>query len=80
MAAPDTTDHPRQVRVIKLAIGLILIEAILVFIGYWTPVYRALIRPVYLVVAVVFAIAIVHGARGRNGGDRRHQERRRDRR
>jgi len=76
MAAPDTTDRARLFRVLKLAIGLIVIEAGLVFLGYWTPVYRALIRPVYLVVAIVFAVAILHRARGRNGGDRRHTERR----
>lgn len=76
MSAPDTTERPRQIRVLKLAIGLILIEAGLVLIGYISPAMRALLRPVYFVVALVFAIAIIHGARGRNGDDRRQEERR----
>ena len=76
MSAPDTTDRPRQLRVLKLAIGLIVIEAGLVFVGYLTPAVRALLRPVYFVVALSFAIAIIHGARGRNGDDRRHEQRR----
>jgi hypothetical protein len=75
MVAPDTTDRPRQLRVLKLAIGLVIVEALLLVLAYLAPAMRVLLRPVYVVVAIIFAVAILH-ARGRNGEDRRHGERR----
>jgi len=78
MAAPDTTDRPRQLRILRLALGLIVIEAGLVIVGHVAPAMRALIRPVYLIVVLVFAVAMLQAARGRNGDDRRHGERRHD--
>ena len=76
MAAPDVSDRARQLRVLRLAIGLIVIEAGLAIVTYMAPAMRGLVRPVYFIVALVFAGAIVHGARGRHGDDRRHGERR----
>jgi len=59
MSAPDTTDRPRQLRILKLAVGLIVIEAGLVLVGYMAPAMRVLLRPVYFLVALVFSVVAV---------------------
>jgi len=70
-------DHPRQRRLVGLALTAIAIEIALLVIAWFGPAFRVLLRPVYVVVATIFVWMIWRSARRRSEGDRRHGDRRR---
>lgn len=63
-------------RVIGLSITGIVIEGACVGLVWLSPALGVFMRPVYVVVGVIFAVMIWHAWRGRSGGDRRQEERR----
>ena len=70
-------DRARLTRVMSLAVICLLVEASLVAIARLQPSMAGLFRPVYWIVAMVFALAIGRGAlRRRAHGDRRETDRR----
>jgi hypothetical protein len=63
-------------RVLKFAVTAIVIEAALLFWVKLSPAFGTFMRPVYVMVGVAFGVAIWRAARKRDGGDRRHGDRR----
>jgi heme A synthase len=76
MPAAVTTNQRRIRRVVGLVITGLVIEIGLVIVVQLAPALRVIMHPVYLVVAVLFALAIWHASRRRE--DRRHGDRRHD--
>ena len=74
-SSDDQPERPRLRRELRLLLGGLVIEAALVWIVQLSPAMRALMRPVYLIVAVAFGVAIWHAWR-RRAHDRRHGDRR----
>jgi hypothetical protein len=75
--APNILEgHPRQRRVVGLALTAVLIEIGLLLIAYFGPAFRVLLRPVYVIVATIFVWMIWRSARRRSEGDRRQEDRR----
>jgi len=68
--------HPRQRRLVGLALTAVAIEIGLLVIAWFGPAFRVLLRPVYVLVATIFVWMIWRSARRRSEGDRRHGERR----
>ena len=77
MALSILEGHPRQRRLVGLALTAIAIEIALLVIAWFGPAFRVLLRPVYVVVATIFVWMIWRSARRRSEGDRRHGDRRR---
>ena len=75
MMSPHASwDQPRTRRVVGLvAVGL-AVEAALLGVVKLAPAMGTIMHPVYVVVAVLFALAIWHSGRRRT--ERRHGERR----
>jgi len=69
--------HPRRRRVVGLALTAVVIEVGLLAIAHFGPAFRVLLRPVYVIVATIFAWMIWRSARRRSDGDRRRGDRRR---
>ena len=69
--------HPRQRRVVGLALTAVVIEIGLLTIAWFGPAFRVLLRPVYVLVATIFVWMIWRSARRRSDGDRRQGDRRR---
>jgi hypothetical protein len=69
-------DHPRQRRLVGLALTAVVIEIGLLTIAWFGPAFRVLLRPVYVLVATIFVWMIWRSAQRRSEGDRRHRERR----
>jgi len=76
MIDPATSPSRRRLRrIVSLLLGGLVIEAALVGVVRLSPALRVIMRPVYLIVAVVFMLAIWHVSRRRENrrhGDRRH--------
>jgi hypothetical protein len=68
--------HPRQRRLVGLALTAVVIEIGLLAVAYFGPAFRVLLRPVYVIVATIFVWMIWRSARRRSEGDRRQAERR----
>ena len=68
--------HPRQRRLVGLALTAVVIEIGLLTIAWFGPAFRVLLRPVYVLVATIFVWMIWRSARRRSDGDRRQEERR----
>ena len=77
MALSILEGHPRQRRLVGLALTAVAIEIGLVVVAWFGPAFRVLLRPVYVVVATIFVWMIWRSARRRSHGDRRHGDRRR---
>jgi hypothetical protein len=61
----------------RLAVICLLVEASLVAFARWQPSMAGLFRPVYWIVALVFALAVGrHALKRRAHGDRRETDRR----
>jgi hypothetical protein len=69
--------HPRQRRLVGLAVTAVVIELGLLVIAWFGPAFRVLLRPVYALVATIFVWMIWRSARRRSEGDRRQNDRRR---
>jgi hypothetical protein len=69
--------HPRQRRLVGLALTAVVIEIGLLAVAYFGPAFRVLLRPVYVIVATIFVWMIWRSARRRSEGDPRQAERRR---
>jgi len=70
-------DRARLTRAVSLAVTCLAVEASLVAFARSQPSMAGLFRPVYWIVALVFALAIGrHGLRRRSHGDRREADRR----
>lgn len=63
-------------RALHLVIVLLVLEGAAYAISRMAPAMAALMRPIYLLLIVLFAIPIWHASRHRTGHDRRHRERR----
>ncbi len=72
-------EHARWRRTIAWIVGFALVELGLGFVAYLSPALRVLMRPVYLLVAIGFLLAIRTATRRRHA-DRRHDDRRRNNR
>ena len=55
---------------------VVVIEAALVLIAYLGPAMRLLLRPVYVIVALIGVLSVWHAAWRRSRDDRRHADRR----
>lgn len=66
--------QPRTRRIVALVAGGLVVEAALLGVVKLAPAMAVIMQPVYLVVAILFALAIWHG--GRRRADRRHGDRR----
>jgi hypothetical protein len=72
---PDASPvQPRAKRVVGLVIAGLVVEAGLLFVVKLGPALAVIMHPVYVVVAVLFGLAIWHSSRRRT--DRRHDDRR----
>lgn len=80
MTAPgDSPDRPRIRRVVGLVVAGLVVEAALVWVVRLAPALDVIMRPVYVFVAALFALAIWHASHRhgqRRHGDRRHATRR----
>ena len=76
--AEPTPDSHRTLRVVRVAVGFVLVEAGLAFLANRSPVFVNLVRMAYVVVAVIFLLLAWRAARPRTGHDRRHADRRGD--
>ena len=76
MALSILEGHPRQRRLVGLALTAIAIEIALLVIAWFGPAFRVLLRPVYVLVATIFVWMIWRSARRRSEGDRRQGDRR----
>jgi hypothetical protein len=63
-------------RIIRIAATVFAIEAALVLVAYLGPSMRVLLRPVYVIVALIGVLSIWHTAWRRSRDDRRHTDRR----
>jgi len=63
-------------RIIRIAAMVVVIEAALVLIAYLGPAMRLLLRPVYVIVALIGVLSVWHAAWRRSRDDRRHADRR----
>jgi Flp pilus assembly protein TadB len=68
--------HPRQRRLVGLALTAVAIEIGLLLVAWFGPAFRVLLRPIYVLVATIFIWMIWRSARRRSDGDRRQEERR----
>lgn len=71
----QAAEHARWRRVVLLLVAFALVELGLLLVSYLSPAVRVLMRPVYVVVAVGFLVALRAATRSRHG-DRRHGDRR----
>lgn len=77
MTSDVVQGHPRQRRLVGLALTAVVIELGLLLIAWFGPAFRVLLRPVYVLVAMSFVWMIWRSARRRGDRDRRHADRRR---
>jgi hypothetical protein len=70
-------ERARWRRTILLLVAFALVELGLAFVAHLAPAMGVLMRPVYVVVAIVFLITL-HAATRQRQRDRRHEERRND--
>ena len=63
-------------RALHLIVILLVLEAAAYAISRMAPAMAALMRPIYVLLVVLFALPIWHASRHRTGHDRRHRERR----
>ena len=71
----EVVEHARWHRVLRLVISFGLIELGLLLVAYLSPALRVLMRPIYVIVAIAFLLALRAATRQRHG-DRRHADRR----
>jgi hypothetical protein len=69
-------DRTHVRRLVRIAAGVVLMEAVLVLVAFLAPALRVLLRPVYVVVALLGLLSAWHAAWRRTRGDRRHENRR----
>jgi len=75
----ETTDRPRMLRMLRVVLAGVALEAILLGIAQIAPALRLLVRPLYVLLAVGVLVAVWQAARKkRTGHDRRHSDRRED--
>jgi hypothetical protein len=74
MSPRASSDPPRTKRIVALVVGGLVVEAVLLAIVTLSPALAVLMRPIYVIVAILFGLAIWHGERRRT--DRRHGDRR----
>jgi hypothetical protein len=67
--------HQRN-RVLKLFLGVTVIEAGLFALSRLSPAMGSLLRTAAALVVIIFTIVIWRAVRGRDGSDRRHTDRR----
>jgi hypothetical protein len=67
-------DHTRRRRVVGLAASGLVFEGALLWVAWRAPAFAVIMHPVYVTVALAFALAIWHASRRRE--DRRHADRR----
>jgi len=73
--SPRAPSEPlRTKRIVGLLVGGLVVEAALVAIVKLAPALAVIMRPVYVIVAILFGVAIWHSERRRT--DRRHGDRR----
>ncbi|MFI5227854.1 MAG: hypothetical protein ACHQWU_02225 [Gemmatimonadales bacterium] len=75
-APTDADDRAHIRRIVKTAIGVLVIEVALFLVALRAPALRGLIRPVYVIVLVLGVLGGWHAAWRRSRGDRRHENRR----
>ena len=68
-------ERARWRRVVTLVVTFALVELGLLLVAYLSPAMRILMRPVYILVAIAFLVAL-HTATRQRHGDRRHNDRR----
>ena len=67
----NASQNHRLRRIVLLALGGFIVEAVLVFIVFVGPGFAPLVRPGYVIVALIFFLAIWNAATGRSGEERR---------
>jgi protein-S-isoprenylcysteine O-methyltransferase Ste14 len=73
---PDTLD-PRRWRRIAVITGIaVVVELALMFVARLAPAMAGLMRPAYVLVAVIAVLMLWNAWRRRDGSDRRQDERR----
>ncbi|MDB4874362.1 MAG: hypothetical protein JWM41_808 [Gemmatimonadetes bacterium] len=70
--AVDSHQQAYFLRMIRLAVLGLVAEMAVFATGYIAPAMTTLLRPIYILVAVLFLFALWHAARRRPGHDRRH--------
>jgi hypothetical protein len=69
-------DRTHVARIVRIAAGVVVLEGVLVLIAFLAPAMRVLLRPAYLVVALLGLLSAWQAAWRRTRGDRRHENRR----
>jgi hypothetical protein len=69
-------ERPRLRRAVVLIGIAIAAEIAMRWLAWRAPAFRPLVRPLYWIVPIAFALAIWHAVRKRSGHDRRHSDRR----
>ena len=67
----NASQNHRLRRIVLLAFGGFLAEGALAVLVHYGPSFAPLVRPAYVVVALIFFLAIWHTATGRSGNERR---------
>lgn len=75
-AQPEHADRAHVRRIIRIALGVLVVEGALVLVAYLAPAMRVLLRPVYVIVAAIGLLSVWHAAWRRTRRDRRHENRR----
>jgi membrane protein implicated in regulation of membrane protease activity len=73
---PDSLDPRRWRRIAVLGALALVIEMALMFVARLTPAMAGLMRPAYVLVAVIAILMGWQASRRREGSDRRQDERR----
>ena len=67
----NASQNHRLRRIVLLALGGFIVEAVLAFLVFLGPGFAPLVRPGYVIVALIFFLAIWNAATGRSGEERR---------
>jgi len=67
----NASQNHRLRRIVLLAFGGFLAEGALAMLVHYGPSFAPLVRPAYVVIALLFFLAIWHTATGRSGNERR---------
>src|SRR5262249_56724036 len=67
----NASQNHRLRRIVLLAFGGFIVETALALITFLGPGFAPLVRPGYVIVALIFFLAIWHAATGRSGQERR---------
>jgi uncharacterized membrane protein len=69
-------DQARATRIFWIVLITVVVEVLLYILTILGPALDGLVRPVYIIVAVVAVLTVWHALRRRVGHDRRHGDRR----